>query len=167
MFLRASAYFEAGGLDPDFFAHMEEIDLCWRLKRLGFKIIYTPEVTVYHVGGGTLPNNTPRKIFYNYRNNLFLLYKNLPSKRFLSVLSTRLFFDGVSALVYIAQLKISFFWSVLKAHGAFYFGLRRLILKRRKFKRMEKISHTGEIFPKGILMMFFIRKKRHFRQLEF
>jgi len=167
MFIRASAYFEAGGLDADFFAHMEEIDLCWRLKRLGYKIIYSPEVTIYHVGGGTLPNNTPRKIFFNYRNNLFLLYKNLPSKNFLTVLLTRLFLDGISSLVYIAQFKISFFWSVIKAHFTFYCNLRKLMIKRRKFKRMEKVSQAGEIFPGGILIKFFVGKQRHFKQLDF
>ena len=167
MFLRASAYFEAGGLDADFFAHMEEIDLCWRLKRLGYKIIYSPEVTVYHVGGGTLPNNTPRKIFFNYRNNLFLLFKNLPSDRFLVVLFARIILDCLSSLIYIAQLKTSFFWSVLKAHFAFYGSLRKLLVKRKKFKRMEKVSHPGEIFPKGILISFFIKKQRHFSQLDF
>lgn len=167
MFIRASAYFEAGGLDADFFAHMEEIDLCWRLKRLGYKIIYSPEVTIYHVGGGTLPNNTPRKIFFNYRNNLFLLYKNLPSKNFLTVLLTRLFLDGISSLIYIAQFKISFFWSVIKAHFAFYCNLRKLMMKRRKFKSIEKVSQTGEIFPSGILFKFFVGKQRHFKQLEF
>lgn len=167
MFLRASAYFEAGGLDPDFFAHMEEIDLCWRLKRMGYKIIYTPEVTVYHVGGGTLPNNTPRKIFLNYRNNLFLLFKNLPSDRFLHVILTRLVLDCISSLVYIMQLKISFFWSVIKAHFAFYGSIRKLIIKRKKIKRIEKVSKAGEVFPGAVLVMFFIRRKRHFKQLEF
>ncbi len=167
MFLRASAYFEAGGLDPDFFAHMEEIDLCWRLKRLGYKILYTPEVTVYHVGGGTLPNNTPRKIFFNYRNNLFLLFKNLPSKSFVNVLATRLFLDGISALIYVLQLKISFFWSVIKAHFAFYCSLRKLMIKRKTCKNMERVNRPGEIFPKSILVMFFIKKKRYFNQLEF
>jgi GT2 family glycosyltransferase len=167
MFLRASAYFEAGGLDADFFAHMEEIDLCWRLKRLGYKIIYTPEVTIYHVGGGTLPNNTPRKIFFNYRNNLFLLFKNLPSNKFLTIMPSRLFFDGISSLVYIAQFKISFFWSVIKAHFAFYCSLGKLIAKRKKFKRMEKVSHPGEIFQGGILFGFFIKKQRQFNELNF
>lgn len=167
MFLRASAYFEAGGLDADFFAHMEEIDLCWRLKRLGYKVIYSPEVTIYHVGGGTLPNNTPRKIFFNYRNNLFLLFKNLPSDRFLITLFTRILLDCFSSLIYIVQFKIPFFWSVLKAHFAFYGGLGKLLAKRKKFTRMEKVSHPGEIFPGGILISFFIKKQRHFNQLDF
>ncbi|MBN2213329.1 MAG: glycosyltransferase [Bacteroidales bacterium] len=167
MFLRASAYFEAGGLDADFFAHMEEIDLCWRLKRLGYKIVFSPEVTIYHVGGGTLPNNTPRKIFFNYRNSLFLLFKNLPSNQFLIILVTRLLLDCLSSLVYIAQLKIPFFWSVLKAHFAFYGSLGKLLAKRKKFKRKEKIRHPGEIFPGSILVRFFIKKQHHFNQLDF
>ncbi len=167
MFIRASAYFEAGGLDADFFAHMEEIDLCWRLKRLGYKIIYSPEVTVYHVGGGTLPNNTPRKIFYNYRNNLYLLYKNLPSDRFFYVLLTRLFLDCMSSLVYIVQFKLQFFWSVIKAHFAFYCSLGKLLVKRKKLKSKERVSHPGEIFPGGILTRFFIKRQRHFSQLDF
>lgn len=167
MFLRASAYFQAGGLDGDFFAHMEEIDLCWRLKRIGYKIVYSSNVTIYHVGGGTLPNNTPRKIFFNYRNNLFLLFKNLPSGKFLTILITRIFLDALSSLVYLAQFKFLFFWSVLKAHCAFYSSIPKLAGKRKALKKIEKVNQHREIFNHGILYMFFVRKRRNFNQLGF
>ncbi len=167
MFLRTSAYFEAGGLDADFFAHMEEIDLCWRLKRLGYKIMYSPDVTVYHVGGGTLPNNTPPKIYLNYRNNLFLLFKNLDSRQFVSIFITRLILDGFSSILYIFQGKFLFFWSVLKAHYSFYFSLRKLVRKRKELKKIEKVNYPGEIYPDGILYQFFGKKKRYFYQLHF
>lgn len=167
MFLRASAYFEAGGLDADFFAHMEEIDLCWRLKRLGYKIMYSPEVTVYHVGGGTLPNNTPRKIYLNYRNNLFLLFKNLPADKFIPVITMRLFLDGFSSILYILQGKFRFFWSVIKSHFAFYCNIGKLTKKRKQFKKIEKTTDTSQIYSRGILLRFFVKKKRYFHQLEF
>lgn len=167
MFLRASAYFQAGGLDGDFFAHMEEIDLCWRLKRLGYKIVYSSKVAIYHVGGGTLPNNTPRKIFFNYRNNLFLLFKNLPSGKFLAILITRILLDILSALIYLSQFKFLFFWSVFKAHCAFYGSLRKLARKRKALKKIVKVNRPGEIFNHGILYRFFISKQHNFNQLGF
>ena len=82
MLVRSSVYNSLGGLDSDFFAHMEEIDLCWRMKNQGLRVVVIPKSVVYHVGGGTLPNNNPQKLFLNYRNNLFMLYKNLPAKAF-------------------------------------------------------------------------------------
>ncbi len=166
MFVRSSSYFEAGGLDGDFFAHMDEIDLCWRFKRLGFKIFCFPDVSIYHVGGGTLPNNTPRKIFLNYRNNLFLLFKNLPSNFFIRYLFVRLALDGISALLYLGNLKFRFSWSVLKAHAAFYFCLPKLISKRKRFKKKEKFTVIPEILTSSILMQFFLKKKKYYSQLN-
>ncbi|MBN2610225.1 MAG: glycosyltransferase family 2 protein [Bacteroidales bacterium] len=167
MFLRASSYFEAGGLDAGFFAHMEEIDLCWRLKRLGYKVMYSPEAAVYHVGGGTLPNNTTPKIYLNYRNNLYLLFKNLAPEKLFTTLFIRLFLDGISSCLYIAQGKFSFCWSVLRAHTSFYLNIRKLYRKRKNFKRIEKVRHPSGIFRKSILYRFFIKKERHFHQFEF
>ncbi|MFO7655736.1 MAG: glycosyltransferase family 2 protein [Bacteroidales bacterium] len=166
MFLRASLYFEAGGLDAGFFAHMEEIDLCWRMKRLGYKVMYSPEVTVYHVGGGTLPNNTPHKIYLNYRNNLYLLYKNLASEKLFTTLFMRMILDGISSCLYIMQGKFSFFWSVLRAHAAFYLSIRELCKKRKIFNKNEKIRNPSGIFRKSILYRFFIKNERYFHQFE-
>ncbi len=167
MFLRSKAYFEAGGLDRDFFAHMEEIDLCWRLKKLNYKIICNPGVTVYHVGGGTLPNNTPRKLYFNYRNNLFLLYKNLPDNIFYKTLIIRLLLDILSAFVYLFSLSFSFSFSVIKAHLSFYGSLKTLKRKRKEIKSDGELNNLNQIFNKSILYNFFVRKNKCFSQLDF
>jgi GT2 family glycosyltransferase len=167
MFLRAKAYFEAGGLDKDFFAHMEEIDLCWRLKRLDYKVICYPDVTVYHVGGGTLPNNTPRKLYYNYRNNLFLLYKNLPENIFYKTIIARLLLDMLSAFVYLFNFSFSFSFAVIKAHLAFYSSLKTLKRKRKKIRSDSELNNINQIYKKSILFKFFVRKTRCFSQLDF
>jgi GT2 family glycosyltransferase len=118
MFVRASAYQQAGGLDGEFFAHMEEIDLCWRMQRLGYTVAVVPGSTVYHVGGGTLPNNTPRKLYLNYRNNLFLMFKNLPVYQMIPGVFIRMILDGMSALVYLTNGQGNFFVAVIRAHLA-------------------------------------------------
>ncbi|MDX9925531.1 MAG: glycosyltransferase family 2 protein, partial [Ignavibacteriaceae bacterium] len=120
MFIRSELFIGYGGLDEDFFAHMEELDLCWRLKNGGYRIVVVPDSVVYHVGGGTLPNNTPRKIYLNYRNNIMLLLKNLESIQLIPIILTRMILDGFSACVYLLKMNFSFFWSVIKAHMSFY-----------------------------------------------
>lgn len=167
MFLRAEAYFKTGGLDGDFFAHMEEIDLCWRLKRSGYKIFYCADSTVYHVGGGTLPNDNPRKLYYNYRNSLYLLFKNSNPDQFFTVLLPRILLDAMSGFAYLLQGKVSFFMSVLRAHIRFYINLRNLISKRRIFNRIIAQKTVGEVYRKSIVFSFFIKRKRKFTDLEF
>lgn len=166
MFVRANVYKEMGGLDSDFFAHMEEIDLCWRMKNCGYKIMYVPLSTVYHVGGGTLPNNNPRKLYLNYRNNLFLLYKNLPRQRFRVVLFIRMLFDGASAFVYLLQGKWHFFTAVFKAHFNFYKKINVMRNKRRQINAMRTVTKINHIYNKSIVLDFFLRKHRMFSQLD-
>ena len=101
LFLRASAFYEVGGFDWDFFAHMEEIDLCWKMKHKGYKIMSVPNSTVYHVGGGTLNSTNSFKTYLNYRNNLLMLYKNLPAHNRFRILFTRMFMDGLSSIKFI------------------------------------------------------------------
>ncbi|MEA3316602.1 MAG: glycosyltransferase family 2 protein [Bacteroidota bacterium] len=163
MFIRAEKFHELNGFDEDFFAHMEEIDLCWRLKNKGNKIIYSHESVVYHVGGGTLPNNNPFKLYLNYRNNLFLLFKNLPSKKIFSTIFIRLILDGVSALTYLIQLKPKSFWAVLKAHIHFYKELSNLKEKRKG----TLIKNHKEIYNNSIVYDFIINKKQKFSDLKF
>jgi hypothetical protein len=166
LFIKAELYDKVGGLDEDFFAHMEEIDLCWRLKNRGYKIAYIPHSKVYHVGGGTLPNNNPRKLFLNYRNNLYLLYKNLPKGQFRYILYLRMILDGASSIMYLLQGKFSFFMAVPKAHLAFYSTLRNFKAKRKEnIKLTTKPSHR-EIFKRSIIFWFFVRKVRHFSGLS-
>lgn len=130
MVVRSSVWKELGGLDESFFAHMEEIDMCWRAQLAGHQIWTVPQSHVFHVGGGTLPNNSPRKLLLNYRNNLLMLYKNLPTtegwdafggkwgNRNLFIF-IRMCVDGLTGIAYLLQGKWSFFTSVIKAHKAF------------------------------------------------
>jgi GT2 family glycosyltransferase len=167
MFVRSEAYYKADGLDGDFFAHMEEIDLCWRMKKNGYKIMFNPLVEIFHVGGGTLPNNTPRKLFFNYRNSLFLLFKNLPPRGFIPTLIIRIGLDIASSMIYLVHLQPAFTWAVIKAHFSFYFSLPSLIRKRHNLQKITKNYSVGEVFNHSILKEFFIRKKRYFHQINF
>jgi GT2 family glycosyltransferase len=167
MFIRADLYVKAGGFDNDFFAHMEEIDLCWRLKNMGHKIFCHPGSTVYHVGGGTLPNNNPQKLYLNYRNNLFLLFKNLPSKKRFRIVFFRLVLDGISALVYLANFSFSFFWAVIRAHFRFYLSLPSLRKKRRHLNNLYNTFNHDQIFTESIVKNYFFYKKRKFSDLRF
>ncbi len=160
MMVRSNEYWNAGGLDNDFFAHMEEIDLCWRLKRQGYSIWCVPESTIYHVGGGTLAANNPRKVYYNHRNNLTMLLKNLSRKSLVPVMLFRLVLDGLSGLGYALTGKPSFTWSVVRAHMHFYRNIVKTIRKRRAFKN-PKIS----LFRKSILFQFFVLQRKEFSEL--
>lgn len=160
MMVRSNEYWNAGGLDNDFFAHMEEIDLCWRLKRQGYSIWCIPESKVYHVGGGTLAANNPRKVYYNHRNNLTMLLKNLSRKSLIPVMLFRLVLDGLSGLGYALTGKPSFTWSVVRAHMHFYKNIIKTIRKRRAFKN-PKIS----LYPKSILFQFFVLRRKYFSDL--
>lgn len=166
MFLRVSAYSKTGGLDGDFFAHMEEIDLCWRLKRLGYQIYYCPDSFVYHVGGGTLPNNNPRKLYYNYRNNLYLLFKNLSGTSFLTIFIPRMFLDALSAIMYLVKGEISFFISVLRAHIRFLINLQKLYIKRHIFNKIIAKNKVGQIYNGSIVFDFFVRNVRTYNELK-
>jgi GT2 family glycosyltransferase len=165
MFVRANLFKKAGGFDEDFFAHMEEIDLCWRLKNMGYKIYFHPESKVYHVGGGTLPNNNPNKLYLNYRNNLFLLIKNLPSEKRFLIVFLRMLLDGASANIYFLSGSFSFFWAVLQAHIQFYCNLKTLRNKRRNLDNLYNTFKHKEIFQGSIVKAFFIKKVRKFSDL--
>jgi len=167
MVIRSELFKNLGGFDDNFFAHMEEIDLCWRLKNSGYRIVYCPNSIVYHVGGGTLPNNNPFKLYLNYRNNLFLLFKNLPKKGFYRILFTRMILDGVSAILFLLKLSIPSFTAVLKAHFHFYKSLRTLKVKRKIIQSNSIKSDHPEIFKKSIVFDYFVRKKKIFSDLIF
>ncbi len=166
MVIRADLFKKEGGFDNDFFAHMEEIDLCWRLKNKGYKIVYQPESIVYHVGGGTLPNNSPYKLYLNYRNNLFLLYKNLPKGKLLPILIFRLILDGISAIMFILKLSGRRFMSVLKAHIHFYRSLKSLKRKRKILLSNSSVDEHKEIYSRSIVLSYFLGKKRVFNKLK-
>ncbi len=167
MFVRSDLFREAGGFDADFWAHMEEIDLCWRLKNRGFRIVFTPESKVYHVGGGSLSYDNPQKLYLNFRNNLWLLYKNLPSNQLFSILSGRMILDAVAAFKLLAEFNFNGIRSVLKAHFHFYKSLPTLQNKRKQATQ-ESSNHvtTGKL-NKSIVFQFYIRKRKQFSEIRF
>ncbi|MCL2098581.1 MAG: glycosyltransferase family 2 protein [Bacteroidales bacterium] len=165
MMVRAQLFHELGGFDEHFFAHMEEIDFCWRVQIAGHKVVCEPTSVVYHVGGGTLPNNNPHKLYYNYRNSLYLLYKNLPrSKRFFTFL-VRIILDCLSAIVYLFSGKFSFFSAVCRAHFRFWRTKRNL----RKTPRPASAMVMSGFYRRSIVWDFFIkgRGKLRFTELRF
>ncbi|RPH33623.1 MAG: glycosyltransferase family 2 protein [Bacteroidales bacterium] len=164
LLVRSKVYWEAGGLDDDFFAHMEEIDLCWRVKNLGYSNWCVPSSKVYHVGGGTLPNNNPRKLYYNYRNSLFMLFKNLPGKRIVFTIPIRLTLDGLSAVAYLLNGKFNFVKAVFTAHIDFYKSIGTLRKKRKAVIRRNP-KDDSQMFKKSILMEFFLHKKKTYSSL--
>ena len=190
--VRAELFRAAGGLDERFFAHMEEIDLCWRLKRMGYEICYEPRSLVYHVGGGALPQGNPMKTFYNYRNNMLLLYKNLSPKKRRRIIPVKLLLDMIAALRFLFMRSPANFLAVIRAHRAY----SRL---RREYKREEETGHRTDyreeegpghrtdyreeegpgprkgreeaadtgIYPGSIVMDYFLKGKKRFEQLSF
>ncbi|GGG64777.1 glycosyltransferase family 2 protein [Epilithonimonas arachidiradicis] len=132
LFIRSEDFWNMNGFDERFFAHQEEIDLCWRLKNAGKKIYYTGKSTVYHVGGGTLNKQNPRKTFLNFRNNLTMLVKNLPFYQVVPVIFARLVLDGFAGLYFGYKNGWSHLWAVLKAHFAFYAEIPHSLKLRQK-----------------------------------
>lgn len=167
MFVRSAHFHEVGCFDADFWAHMEEIDLCWRLKNRGYRIVYSPESQVYHVGGGTLEYSNPRKLYLNFRNNLWLLYKNLPASQLLFILFIRLILDGVAATKLVGEFNFNGIRSVLKAHWHFYQSLPALNRKRKLAGSRGQFSKPAEMLTKSIVYQFYIRKKKHFSEIQF
>ena len=167
IFIRADLYHEAGGFDAAFWAHMEEIDLCWRLKNRGYRIVYTPESKVYHVGGGSLAYDNPRKLFLNFRNNLWLLYKNLPGNQLFSILFVRMILDGIAALKLVGELNFNGIKSVLKAHYYFYRSIRELHNRRMSVIRNKEYGKPKEMLHKSIVFQYYVRKKKRFSDIGF
>ncbi|MFP4621273.1 MAG: glycosyltransferase family 2 protein [Bacteroidales bacterium] len=165
MFIRAGLFHRLGGFDDDFFAHMEEIDLCWRLKKLGYNIRYVPQSLVYHVGGGTLPSENPFKLLLNYRNNLFLLYKNLPGKKLFPVLSVRILMDWMSAFVFLILGRPRNFKAVFKAHREFFSSLKS-VDKKRKSNPPPESGFPDQVFKGSIVFQYFLKGKKRFSQLN-
>lgn len=167
MFVRAKAFWEVGGFDDDYFAHMEEIDLCWRMKNLGHKIYVEPKSIVYHVGGGTLNKINPQKTFLNFRNNLITLMKNSDSKFLFFKLFYRMLLDGVAAYKFLFEGNGRHFLAVAKAHFWFYITLPSTLKKRSLMK--EKVGfHFSEnsIFQSNIVYLHFIKGIKLFSKIE-
>ncbi len=172
MFVRTKLFKNLGGFDGDYFAHLEEIDHCWRLKRAGYKVMVQPKAVVYHVGGGTLGYLSPRKAFLNFRNSLFTIFKNESFSKLLWLIPARLILDGVAAGLFLTEGKFQHIQAILRAHFAFYGAIPKLIKKRKHYNDLIKKHQINKKFnPKGVLYKsivwaFYIRKKKNFHQLK-
>ena len=155
MVVRSALYHHLGGLDELFFAHMEEIDFCWRAKLLGYQVWCVPASTVWHVGGGTLPNNSPKKLYFNYRNNLLMLYKNLPERVRWSRIFIRMCLDGASAAIYLLSGKWPFFKAVWRAHRDY----RRMRRDEDPSPFEEERNNIG-LYDGSIVLKFFLSGRK-------
>ena len=145
-FIRSSVYHELNGFDADFFAHQEEIDLCWRAFNKGHKTVYNYKSVVYHVGGATLQQGNPRKTFLNFRNSLLMLTKNLPKEKLYSILFYRMLLDGIAAIQFIFKGKFSHFTAVLKAHLSFYSLFSNTYKKRNDFQLKKYYTSQSIVY---------------------
>ena len=164
MAIRSNIFREAGGFDPVFFAHMEEIDLCWRIQNLGYRVCCVPASVVFHVGGATLPKNNPGKTFLNFRNNLSMLYKNLPPSRLLPVLFIRLVMDGIAGVKFLSEGGFLDCFAVVRAHFHFYL---RVVTGRLKRSYRKKSGVPPTMYSGWIAWDYYVRGVRTFGQLHF
>ena len=162
MFVRSSVWREVGGLDGDFFAHMEEIDFCWRTKNAGYRVAYCPQSVLYHVGGGTLPKSNPFKTQLNFRNNLSMLYKNLPENRRSRVLALRMMLDCVAAVKFLLEGHVGEYRAVRKAHREFREWRSQLDAKRAAINPGE----VSQVYMNPLLLEYYLLGRKHFSQLR-
>jgi GT2 family glycosyltransferase len=158
-FIRKQVYRKLNGFDDDFFAHQEEIDLCWRAFNLGYKIKYTSKSIVYHVGGATLNEGNPRKTFLNFRNSLLMLTKNLPKNQIFPILFMRLCLDGLAGIQFILKGKFKHCWAILKAHFYYYH------LANQFYKKRGTIQKSNYYKINSIVYRYFIKNGKVFADL--
>jgi len=161
-FIRKEVYHELSGFDEDFFAHYEEIDLCWRAKNEGYSIKYIGTSTVYHVGGATLDQANPRKTYLNFRNSLYSILKNVPSSYLILVILLRLKLDGWAGLKFLVELKPKHTWAIIKAHLNFYWHVPKFLKKRKKIAQ-KKLNYYHSI---SIVWQHFILRRKTFEEIK-
>ncbi|MEG3659122.1 glycosyltransferase family 2 protein [Arenibacter palladensis] len=160
LFIKADVFRKLNGFDEDYFAHQEEIDLCWRAKNMGHKVYYVGESEVYHLGGSTLNSMNPKKTFLNFRNSLFSLVKNLPARKVFPIVALRLVLDGLAGLNFIFQGRFGHFWAIIQAHFSFYKNFLTI------YKKREKACFTGDYYLiKSIVWAYYINHVKIFNNL--
>lgn len=164
LFIRTDLFNKFGGFDEDFFAHMEEIDLCWRLKRSDFRIFYVGRSTVYHVGGATLSRGSSRKVYFNFRNGMYLVIKHLRGGELLWKLPVRVLLDWLAAFVFLFGFP-SASWAVLQAHISVLSTLGKTLRKRRQLKATLGARRVPGIYPASVVWKFFVKGRKTFDSL--
>ena len=169
-FIRADLYHAFGGFDGDYFAHNEEIDLCWRVKRAGYSVWCIPQSVVYHLGGGTLQYESPRKVFLNFRNSLYSLLKNEPWAKLCWLLPARFVLDGLAGARFAAKGQHRAIWSIVEAHFSFYSNLPALIAKRKKVAALIAQHQIGAadnagVYKGSIIVAHYLRRIKQFTTL--
>ncbi|WP_209400557.1 glycosyltransferase family 2 protein [Pseudozobellia sp. WGM2] len=160
MFIRSDVFWEVDGFDESYFAHQEEVDLCWRAKNKGHKVFYVGDSHVYHLGGSTLSNMNPKKTFLNFRNSLFSITKNLPRRKAFPIIFIRLLLDAVAAIRFVFQLKFKHCWAIFWAHLSFYKNFRKMYRKREKANFVLNYYQT-----KSIVWSHFVHHIKNFNVL--
>ena len=164
--VRASDWQESGGLDGRFFAHMEEIDLCWRLRTMGKSVVCVPDSVAYHLGGATLHHDNPRKTFLNFRNNLLMLYKNLPNEELAHVMRVRRFLDYLAAFQFLLQGKVAHFMAVFKARRAFRLLYPEYEADRRHIQAIRTHASVPERTDFLLLWQYYAKGRKTFNALK-
>ncbi|WP_183403507.1 MULTISPECIES: glycosyltransferase family 2 protein [Hymenobacter] len=165
LLVRATAWHELGGLESTFFAHMEEIDLCWRLQNAGYEVWYHGGTTVFHVGGGTLHKSNPRKTYLNFRNGLALVYKNTHPAELPAVLISRVALDWVAALRLLLQGATPDFRAILRAHWHFLKRLSYWRARRRQFPPRLRAAERAGVYQGSLVWAYFAQGRRRFSEL--
>jgi hypothetical protein len=161
LFIRSKVYHQLHGFDEDYFAHQEEIDLCWRTQNIGYAVKYVGTSTIFHVGGATLQETNPEKTFLNFRNSLLNIVKNVPIKWFLIAVFSRLLLDGIAGLKFILELRPIHTLAIIKAHFSFYRHFFKFLGKRRKLlKKQDYNLHTS------IVWQYFVLGRKRFKDLK-
>lgn len=167
MFVRSEAFWKVEGFDDDYFAHMEEIDVCWRMKNIGYQIYVETKSKVYHVGGGTLNKLSPKKTFLNFRNNLITLTKNAAPQFLFFKIFYRMILDGVAAFKFLFEGNGSHFIAVIKAHFSFYAHLPSTIKKRKTMRNMPGfVDSTTGVYEKNVVYLHFIKGVKYYSELN-
>jgi GT2 family glycosyltransferase len=156
MLIRSKLFHEVGGFDQDFFAHMEEIDLCWRLKKLNYRFMVIPESKVFHLGGGTLPYSSPRKVFLNFRNSLAMIAKNHEGWLF-PKLFHRMVLDGIAAVLFLVKGEFKNFAAVIRAHFWLYGNLSKTLKKRKDIKQKSTNFNPAGLYKGNLLFAYFFK----------
>lgn len=164
-FVRREVFLEQDGLDEDYFAHMEEIDLCWRIRNSGYEVHYVPYSEVYHLGGATLNKVSPRKTFLNFRNSLVTYYKNTSPQTFKKRILMRLVLDGLGALMFLFKFKFSHFAAVLQAHMDFYFRFAYWKSQRAHADKSVQAYTDGSMAPFSVALKFYLQNKQRYPDL--